>query len=378
MLYMVSKPKLPVMNDERKTSWNVESIEGVYNLPLLELVFRAAQVHRENHDARKVQISSLISIKTGGCPEDCAYCPQAARYHTHVKKSSLLEIEEVATIAQKAKENKVSRICMGAAWRNVEDNEDFEKVLEMVRTLNKSNVEVCCTLGMITESQARKLSEAGLYAYNHNIDTSEDYYKKIISTRGYKDRLKTLSNVRKSNLTVCSGGIIGMGEETKDRCAMLATLANLTPPPESVPINALVAVEGTPLADQQKVSSWDIVRTIATARIVLPKSTVRLSAGRESMNDETQALCFLSGAGSIFSGDKLLTTPNPPVNEDKLLFEALGLLPTEAYEKSKKPTIKETSPSLTPIKSRVKWSRPGHKIPRNMTVAREAKQKKPS
>ena len=250
----------------------------------------------------------------------------------------------------------------------------------MVRTLNESDVEVCCTLGMLTEAQARRLSDAGLYAYNHNIDTSEDYYKKIISTRGYQDRLKTLENVRKSNLTICSGGIIGMGEDKSDRCAMLSTLANLNPPPESVPINALVAVEGTPLADQEKVSPWDIIRTIATARIVLPQSVIRLSAGRTDMSDQTQALCFLAGAGSIFSGDKLLTTPNPSENEDQKLFETLGLIPTKAYEKGEKPKVKgmpsEEEKDREAKMETIKWSRPNHRIAANLKAAKEAKEKK--
>ena len=367
------------MDTTQPNSWTAETVENLYDRPLLELVFQAAKTHRVKHDPLKVQVSSLISIKTGGCPEDCAYCPQAARYHTSVEKEGLMSVEAVKAIAEKGKKNGVSRICMGAAWRNVSDDEDFEKVLEMVRALNQSDVEVCCTLGMLTEAQARRLSEAGLYAYNHNIDTSEDYYKEIISTRGYKDRLKTLENVRKSNLTVCSGGIIGMGESKRDRCAMISTLASLDPPPESVPINTLVPVEGTPLANQEKVPSWDIVRTIATARIVLPESTIRLSAGRKDMSDETQALCFLAGAGSIFSGNKLLTTPNPSENEDQKLFNTLGLIPTKAYEKGKKPEIKKSDSyreKTIEKTENIKWSRPSHRIKANLEAAKKAKEKK--
>jgi len=312
-------------------NWTKEEILDVYNTPLLELISRASEVHRQNHKTGEVQISSLLSIKTGGCPEDCAYCPQAARYHTEVKVHKLMDVEEVSKCADNAKSGGASRMCLGAAWREVRDNKDFDKVLNMVKTINSKGLEVCATLGMVTEDQARKLADAGLYAYNHNIDTSEENYSNIISTRNYSDRLDTINNVRKAGLTVCSGGIIGMGETAEDRIGMLYTLSLLRPQPESVPINALVAVEGTPLADQPPVPIWDMVRMIATTRIVLPKTAVRLSAGRLSMSMEGQALCFMAGANSIFAGDKLLTTPNPKYNEDMEMFRILGITPKKAF-----------------------------------------------
>jgi biotin synthase len=277
-------------------------------------------------------VSSLLSIKTGGCSEDCAYCPQAARYHTGVKVHALMQTDEVITAAQRAKDGGASRFCMGAAWREVRDNRDFDRVLEMVKEVNKLDMEVCCTLGMVTESQAQKLADAGLYAYNHNIDTSEENYNNIITTRNYDDRLGTISNVRKAGITVCSGGIIGMGEAPEDRIGMLYTLANLNPQPESVPINALVAVKGTPMENLQPVPFWEMARMVATARIVLPKSAVRLSAGRLDMSMSEQALCFMAGANSIFAGDKLLTTPNPEFNEDMRMFEILGLTHKKPFQ----------------------------------------------
>lgn len=309
------------------------TISEIYHKPLLELVFEAASVHRKFHNSRKVQISSLVSIKTGGCPEDCSYCPQAARYQTNVKAHKLMPVEEVLELAHKAKEGGSSRLCMGAAWREVRDNRDFDKVLQMVTEVNNLGMEVCCTLGMLSAEQAQKLADAGLYAYNHNIDTSEENYSNIISTRNYQDRLNTIENVRKAKLTVCSGGIVGLGETDDDRIAMLHVLANLNEPPESVPINSLVAVEGTPLENQKPLPVWDIIRMIATTRIVIPTAFVRLSAGRIAMSHEAQAMCFLAGANSIFAGDKLLTTPNPEFNEDKALFNVLGLEPTEAFSK---------------------------------------------
>jgi len=304
----------------------------IYNTPLLELITRAAEVHKEYHKTGEVQISSLVSVKTGGCAEDCAYCPQAARYTTEVKVHKLMDVAEVTACADNAKKGGASRMCLGAAWREVRDNKDFEKVLDMVKTINSKGMEVCATLGMLTEDQARRLAEAGLYAYNHNIDTSEENYGNIISTRTYDDRLKTIKNVRKAGLTVCSGGIIGMGESVEDRIGMLYTLSLLDPQPESVPINALVAVEGTPMEDQPPVPIWDMVRMIATARIVLPESAVRLSAGRLAMSMEGQALCFLAGANSIFAGEKLLTTPNPQHNQDMEMFKLLGLTPKKAFD----------------------------------------------
>lgn len=315
-----------------RNNWTLEEIKNIYDKPLLELVFEAATTHRAHHDAREVQVSSLISIKTGGCPEDCAYCPQAARYHTDIKVHKLMEVDEVKAQAETAKANGASRMCLGAAWREVRDNKDFDKVLDMVKTVNSMDMEVCCTLGMVNEAQAQKLADAGLYAYNHNIDTSEAFYEDIISTRDYDDRLKTIDNVRKANITVCSGGIIGMGESAEDRMGMLLTLANMEVHPESVPINALVPVEGTPLAEQPRVAAHELIRMVATARLVMPTSAVRLSAGREGMSLTEQALCFMAGANSIFAGDKLLTTPNPDFNDDKEMFDLLGLVPMEAFK----------------------------------------------
>lgn len=307
-------------------------IAEIYHRPLLDLIYEAATVHRNNNAYSEVQVSSLISIKTGGCPEDCAYCPQAARYHTDVDVHALMKVEQVVDAAQKAKDAGASRLCMGAAWREVRDNRDFDRVLEMVKAVNELDMEVCCTLGMLSFSQAEKLKEAGLYAYNHNLDTSEENYGNIISTRTYDDRLQTLENVRKAKLTVCSGGIIGLGETEEDRIGMLHTLCNLPQHPESVPINALVAVKGTPLENQQRVSVWEMVRMIATARIIMPKTVVRLSAGRLEMSVPEQALCFMAGANSIFAGDKLLTTPNPAFNDDMAMFGLLGLTPRKAFK----------------------------------------------
>ncbi|MBN8703487.1 MAG: biotin synthase BioB [Bacteroidetes bacterium] len=312
-----------------------QELLDIYNLPLLDLVFKAASVHRANHDANEVQVSSLLSVKTGGCPEDCGYCPQAARYHTDVNVHKLMSVEQVSSAAKKAKEAGASRLCMGAAWREVRDNRDFDNVLEMVKAVNSLEMEVCCTLGMLNESQAQKLADAGLYAYNHNIDTSKEYYTNIISTRTYEDRLGTINNVRKAGVTVCSGGIIGMGESVEDRIDMLLTLTSLSPQPESVPINALVPVEGTPLEKQPLVPIWEMVRMVATTRIAMPKTAVRLSAGRTQMSLEGQALCFLAGANSIFAGDKLLTTPNPNFNEDMEMFSILGLKPKAAFKDAK-------------------------------------------
>lgn len=318
-----------------KDNWTKKDIQELYDTPLLELIQKAADVHKRYHKTGEVQVSSLISIKTGGCPEDCAYCPQAARYNTEVKVHKLMEVNEVMELAENAKAGGASRVCLGAAWREVRDNRDFDKVLNMVKGINQKEMEVCCTLGMLTEDQARKLADAGLYAYNHNLDTSEENYENIISTRTYEDRLKTIDNVRKAGLTVCSGGIIGMGESANDRIGMLYTLSLLRPQPESVPINALVPVEGTPLENQTPVPIWDMVRMIATTRIVMPHSAVRLSAGRLGMSMEGQALCFLAGANSIFAGDKLLTTPNPEVNQDMEMFKILGLSPKPAFADKK-------------------------------------------
>ena len=363
--------------DHTNRAWTLEETLELYHSPLLELVFRAATVHRQHHNPREVQISTLLSIKTGGCPEDCAYCPQAARYFTDIEKNDLMTVEQVRTAAQRAKALGSSRLCMGAAWRNVKDDEDFDHVIELVKTVRQLDLEVCCTLGMVTEGQAQRLADAGLYAYNHNLDTSEEYYQEIISTRGYEDRLKTLSNVRKADLTVCSGGIIGMGESVEDRCKMLLTLASLDPQPESVPINALVAVEGTPLEDQYPVPIWDMVRMVATTRIVLPHSVVRLSAGRTTMSREGQALCFLAGAGSIFAGDKLLTTPNPDVFEDMEMFDQLGLIPKDPFADGRKPATKEQNLQVDNSNNKpTEWSRPGHPIEANRRYAQLAKEKR--
>jgi len=316
--------------------WTRQEIEAIYHQPFLDLVYQAATVHRQYHDPNEVQVSTLLSIKTGGCPEDCAYCSQAARYHTNVKVQKLMPYEEVIAAAARAKSAGSSRFCMGAAWREVRDNKDFDRVLEMVKGVNSLGMEVCCTLGMLSESQAEKLKEAGLYAYNHNIDTSEEFYDDVISTRTYQDRLQTLDHVRKAKISVCSGGIIGMGESSADRIGMLMTLANLPEHPESVPINNLVPIEGTPLEDQPVASVWDLVRMIATARILMPESAVRLSAGRLQLSYEGQAFCFMAGANSIFSGDVLLTTPNPAVNADQELFQILSIKPKEAFKDAKK------------------------------------------
>ncbi|MXV15329.1 biotin synthase BioB [Hufsiella ginkgonis] len=321
--------------NEIRHNWTKEEIEEIYHSPLLDLIYRAASVHRENEDYAEVQISSLLSIKTGGCPEDCAYCPQAARYHTDVAVHALMSLDQVTAAAANARDKGASRLCMGAAWREVRDNRDFDRVLGMVKAVNGMGMEVCCTLGMLTESQAERLADAGLYAYNHNLDTSEEDYKRIITTRTFDDRLQTIENVRKARISVCSGGIIGLGETVEDRISMLKTLANMTAHPESVPINALVPVKGTPMADQPKVPVWDMVRMIATARIIMPKTVVRLSAGRTEMSMTDQALCFMAGANSIFAGDKLLTTPNPAFSEDMQMFELLGLKPREAFKNKK-------------------------------------------
>lgn len=317
---------------EIRRDWSLEEVTAIYNQPIFELIYQAATVHRQNNNPQEVQVCTLLSIKTGGCPEDCAYCPQAARYHTEIDSHTLLSTEEVLTKASIAHQNGSTRFCMGAAWRNVKDNSQFDRVLEMVKGVKDIGMEVCCTLGMLTPSQANKLKEAGLYAYNHNIDTSENFYDQIITTRTFKDRLDTLENVRQSGLTVCSGGIIGMGETDEDRIGMLHILATLPQHPESVPVNGLVSVPGTPLEEQKRVSVWDMLRMIATARILMPKSQVRLSAGRDQMTIAEQALCFMAGASSIFAGEKLLTTPNPAVDQDREMFKLLNLQPRKAYQ----------------------------------------------
>jgi len=358
---------------ETRHNWTKKEILEIYNRPLMDLLYDAAKIHRLHHNPNTVQVSTLLSIKTGGCPEDCGYCPQAARYHTTIEGNDLMTVQQVKAQALRAKSSGSSRVCMGAAWRNVKDGNEFDQVLEMVRTINKLDMEVCCTLGMITENQAHRLAEAGLYAYNHNLDSSEEYYKKVISTRGFKDRIKTIQNIRKTNVTVCSGGIIGMGENIEDRTGMLVALSTLNPQPESVPINALVAVEGTPLEDQQPVSIWEMIRMVATTRIVMPKTQVRLSAGRTEMSQEGQAMCFFAGANSIFAGDKLLTTPNPDVNEDMKLFKLLGLNPQKPFTKKSQPeTIEATNSKYEALNEKPKWSRPEHKIDRNEIAKNKA------
>ncbi|WP_026753847.1 biotin synthase BioB [Sediminibacter sp. Hel_I_10] len=359
---------------ETRHNWTKAEILDIYNTSLMELLYQAATIHREHHDPNTVQVSTLLSIKTGGCPEDCGYCPQAARYHTNIEGNDLMTVNQVKAQALRAKSSGSSRVCMGAAWRNVKDGEEFDQVLEMVRTINKLDMEVCCTLGMITENQAQRLAEAGLYAYNHNLDSSEEYYKEVISTRGYEDRLKTIDNVRKTNVTVCSGGIIGMGENIEDRAGMLVALSTLNPQPESVPINALVAVEGTPLEEQTPISIWEMVRMVATTRIVMPETQVRLSAGRTEMTREGQAMCFFAGANSIFAGDKLLTTPNPDVSEDMEMFKLLGLNPQKPFIKKMQPESVEAAQSqYQALGEKPKWSRPEHKIERNETAKEKAK-----
>ncbi len=307
-----------------------DAVAAIYHAPLLDLVFRAAEVHRRHHDPSQVQVCVLLSVKTGGCPEDCGYCPQSARYQTDVKAGGILDVATVLGAARRAKDDGATRFCMGAAWREVRDGDPFDRVIEMVKGVRSLGLEACCTLGMLNADQARRLHEAGLTAYNHNLDSSPEYYDRVITTRTYNDRLDTLETVRGAGISVCCGGIVGMGETDDDRIGLLHTLANLPEPPESVPVNALVAVEGTPLADRPKVDAFTMVRMIATARLLMPTAMVRLSAGRLEMSDTEQALCFLAGANSVFAGDKLLTTPNPGPDKDRELFRALGLAPRPA------------------------------------------------
>src|SRR5262245_32787580 len=305
--------------------WSLPEIESIYTAPIPDLVFRAQTVHRAHHSPNEVQGCILLSIKTGGCPEDCAYCPQSAHYKTDVARTELVSLEEMTAAATRARDQGATRFCMGAAWRDVPNGEQFEHVLEMIRVVRELGMEACCTLGMLTQEQADALGEAGLTAYNHNLDTSPEFYGQIITTRTYRDRLDTLARVRQAGITVCCGGIIGMGEDRQVRYRMLQQLAALNPHPESVPINMLVRVQGTPLADMTSEDPLEMIRTIATARIVMPKSFVRLAAGRLSLTDEAQALCFLAGANSVFLGDKLLTTPNPGASHDEKLLSRLGM-----------------------------------------------------
>lgn len=306
---------------------NVTDVLGLFEAPFTELVYRAASVHRENFHPAEVQLSTLLSVKTGGCPEDCAYCPQSRRYSTGVRDEDVLSVEAVVAAARAAKQSGASRFCMGAAWRGPKDK-DLAKILPMVEAVKSLGLETCATLGMLKPGQAERLREAGLDYYNHNLDTSPQFYGKIITTRTYRDRLETLERVRAAGIRVCCGGIVGMGESRRDRAALIAQLASLNPYPESVPINALVAVQGTPLAHAEKLDPLEFVRTIAVARICMPRAWVRLSAGRESMPEAVQALCFLAGANSVFYGEKLLTTGNPEAARDRALFARLGLRPT--------------------------------------------------
>ncbi len=305
--------------------WTLDEIKALFDLPFNDLVFQAQTVHRQHFDPNAVQISTLLSIKTGACPEDCAYCPQSAKYDTGLERERLLPLSEVREAAQNAKSNGATRFCMGAAWRNPTDK-NLDRVIEMIEVVKELGMESCVTLGMLTREQTHRLKQAGLDYYNHNLDTSPEYYREIITTRSYQDRLDTLENLRAENINVCCGGIIGMGETELDRAALLQQLANLPEHPQSVPINLLVQVENTPLYGTEELDGIDFVRTIAVARIMMPKSVVRLSAGRTAMSDELQALCFLAGANSIFYGDTLLTTPNPEQNEDMKLFDRLGIV----------------------------------------------------
>jgi biotin synthase len=305
--------------------WSVSEIEAIYTTPLPDLVFRAQTVHREHHAPNEVQGCILLSIKTGGCPEDCAYCPQSAHYKTDVIRTELVSLEDMKAAATHAREQGATRFCMGAAWRDVPEGPEFDQVLDMVRVVRSLGMEACCTLGMLTQEQANALGEAGLTAYNHNLDTSPEFYGHIITTRTYRDRLDTLARVRQAGITVCCGGIIGMGEDRQVRYRMLQQLASLDPHPESVPINMLVRVQGTPLSEMTPEDPLEMIRTIATTRILMPRSFVRLAAGRLSLSDEAQTLCFLAGANSVFLGDKLLTTPNPGQSHDEKLLDRLGM-----------------------------------------------------
>lgn len=320
------------MNTPVASPWKIKDVIALYELPLMDLLLQAQAVHRENHEANAVQLSSLLSIKTGACPEDCAYCPQSSRYDTGVEKEALLPVDDVLAAARKAKDNGAQRFCMGAAWRSPTARQ-VDAVAELVSAVKAMGLETCVTLGMLKPGQAEQLRGAGLDYYNHNLDTSPEFYGSIITTRCYQDRLDTLQRVRDAGIHVCCGGIVGMGESRRDRAGLVVQLANMSPYPESVPINNLVKVPGTPLAGEEDIDPFEFVRTIAVARITMPRAIVRLSAGREQMNDALQALCFMAGASSIFYGDQLLTTANPQVERDRRLFERLGLHPvgTDAF-----------------------------------------------
>ncbi len=320
----VAAPAVAAASPVPASQWTVSQVEALYQMPLMDLLFRAHQVHRENFDPNEVQRSALLSIKTGGCPEDCSYCSQSARYQTDTEREKLMQVQDVVAAAKEAKARGATRFCMGAAWRGPKEKE-LEAVTEMIREVKALGMETCVTLGMLKDGQAQKLKEAGLDYYNHNVDTDAEFYDKVITTRKHSDRIDTIAQVRGAGIKVCSGGILGLGESRRNRAAMVAQLANLNPPPESVPINNLVAMPGTPLATAEKVDNFEFVRTIAAARITMPKSHVRLSAGREAMSQEMQAMCFFAGANSIFYCDKLLTASNLDTNADQALFEKLGL-----------------------------------------------------
>lgn len=315
-----------------RNDWTREEIAEIYHSPLLALISRANTVHQKVQGAGEVQVCTLLSIKTGGCPEDCGYCSQSAHNSAEVERQALLPVEDVLAAARLAKDNGSSRFCMGAAWRNVRNNEDFKNVLEMVSRVRELGLEVCTTLGMVDADQAKELADAGLTAYNHNLDTSRNHYANVVTTRTYDDRLRTLKNVAEAGISMCTGGIIGLGETHEDRIDLIHTLSSLPKHPESMPVNALVPIQGTPMEEHKRVTVWDMLRMIATARIVMPGTTVRLSAGRELLSDAEQALCFLAGANSIFSGEKLLTAPNAGPEADHALFELLGVTPRQAFK----------------------------------------------
>ncbi len=340
-----------ILLSEIRHDWTREQVAEIFNLPFNDLLFYAQSVHRQNFEPNQVQTSTLLSIKTGACPEDCAYCPQSGHYNTGLSKEQLMALEEVLDNARKAKQTGASRFCMGAAWKSPR-TKDFCVVLEMIKGVKALGMETCVTLGMLNEEQASQLKDAGLDYYNHNLDTSQEYYDQIITTRTFQDRLDTLKHVRGAGINVCSGGIIGMGEEQSDRLGLLMELANMPEHPQSVPINMLVAVEGTPLANVEKLDHIEFVRTIATARIMMPKSYVRLSAGREEMSDETQALCFFAGANSIFYGEKLLTTANPEQNHDEALFAKLGITPEQ--QAAQPNTVSSETTMAAPVNESVK------------------------
>ena len=310
--------------NKKIAKWSLEDIESLYHLPFNDLIYKAQTIHRENHDPNKIQVSTLMSIKTGGCPEDCKYCSQSIKYNTDVEIEKLLSVDDVVAQARAAKDSGASRFCMGAAWRNLNDS-NLSKIKDMVKAVKNLNLETCLTLGMLKKEQAESLKECGLDYYNHNLDSSEEYYSKVVSTRTYKDRLNTLSYVRDAGIKVCTGGILGLGEENIDRLKLIEVLCNMEEQPESVPMNKLVKIEGTPYSDNENVDNFDFIKVIAIARITMPKTYVRLSAGRDTMNDEMQALCFFAGANSIFYGDELLTTKNSSINHDKNLLDKLRI-----------------------------------------------------